>query len=725
MIVQVPQRASDFNRVWKALWSTGRHARRRSVSAVILLGLLATAVVWFWEPQQFNVILVTLDTTRADRIGCYGYQAALTPSLDAMAVNGVLFERAYTPVPLTLPAHTSLLTGLYPPEHGLHVNGMGRLASEIPVLAEILKKRNYSTAAFLSAFVLNSKFGLNRGFQTYDDDLSQTTQAESFLHRRRDGRSVMDAALGWLQTLRGQPFFCWVHLYDVHGEYDARESLFGDRFSQQPYDAGIAVQDQQLGRLIEFLKSRGLTQQTLVIVVGDHGEGLMDHGEQEHGMFLYESAVRVPLVISGLPSVKSGHRVSTPVSLVDLMPTVLDCLAVGQKFTLSGRSLKPSIQGADLEPRPCYLETDAPFEYHWAPLRALIMGRHKFIQTARPEFYDLIDDPGEIHNLADSTGSERQDLENRLDEMLASFTPRAAGSLHLSAKEKQILSSLGYASGKAAAIGAESQQTLFDVKDMLPVYNMTLEAQHLLGTQQVTAAIEKLNAILEQAPHYDNARVLLGDAFMSQKKFSEAVQAYETVLKNNSEQPKAHAHLAAALAIQGRLPEAASHYRRALEMDSEGTTWHLQFAQVLCGLRNYEAAIAEYREAIRCDPGYIRAYLELGGLLTESGRYDEAIQNFEATLKFHPDLPLAHLNLATVLTRAKRNRQALAHAQKAVELDPENFEARFNLGTLLLIESRVQDAIDQLDESLRLRPDDPRPREQLERARAYLKAKRP
>jgi arylsulfatase A-like enzyme/Tfp pilus assembly protein PilF len=698
--------------------------RRRSVTAIVLLGIAVTALAWFWQQRQFNVILVTLDTTRADRIGCYGYGAALTPALDAMAANGVLFERAYTPVPLTLPSHASMLTGLYPPEHGLHVNGMGRLTKEIPVLAEILTQKNYSTGAFLSAFVLNSKFGLKRGFQTYDDDLSQTTQAESFLHRRRDGRSVMDAALGWLKTHCAQPFFCWIHLYDAHGEYDARETLFGDRFTKQPYDAGIAVQDQQIGRLSEFLKSYGLTKQTLVIVVGDHGEGLMEHGEQEHGMLLYESAVRVPLVIAGLPIVKAGHRVATPVSLVDLMPTVLDCLAVKHRLPLSGRSLKPSMQGAVLEQRACYLETDAPFEYHWAPLRALITDRHKFIRTARPELYDLIDDPGETHDLSASAVSDRQDLENRLDEMLASFVPRAAGSVHLSAKEQQILSSLGYAREKPVVVESDSQQALPDVKEMLPFYNMTLEAQHLLGAQQITAAIEKLNAVLEQAPHDDNARVLLGDALMSQKNFPAAIKAYETVLEHNSEQPKAHAHLATALATQQRLPEAAAHYRRALEMDSEGTIWHLQLAQVLCGLRNYQAAVAEYREAIRCDPGYIRAQLELGGLLTELGRYDEAIRLFEATLKLQPDLPVAHLNLATVLSRAKRNREALPHAQKAVEIDPENFEARFNFGTLLLIENRVEDAIDQLNESLRLRPDDPRSREQLERAKAYLKSKR-
>lgn len=712
-------------RVWKTWWHAGFRIRRQSAAAMALLGIVAIAVtVWVWPQQKLNVILVTLDTTRADRIGCYGYKTALTPALDSIAANGVLFEKAYTPVPLTLPSHATMLTGLYPPEHGLHVNGMGHLASEIPALAEILQQRNYSTGAFLSAFVLNSKFGLNRGFQTYDDDLSKTTQADSFLHRRRDGRSVMDAALSWLQERTSQPFFCWIHLYDAHGEYDARESVFGDRFVREPYDAGIATQDLQVARLTEFLKKRGLAKQTLVIIVGDHGEGLMEHGEQEHGMLLYESAVRVPLIISGPPFVKAGRRVPSPVSLVDLMPTVLECLAVGKTFSLSGRSLKSSIQGAELQPRPCYLETDAPFEYHWAPLRALITSRHKFIQTTHKELYDLIDDPGETHNLIASGDSERQDLENTLDEMLASFEPRSAGSLHLSAKEKQILASLGYTSQKAAVIDADSPQTLPDVKEMLPIYNMNFEAQRLLANRQTTAAIEKLNLILERAPHYDNARVLLGDVLMSQKKFSEAVQEYETVLKNNPEQPKAHAHLAGALAAQQRLPEAASHYRRALEIDSEGTTWHLHLAQILCGLRNFEAAVAEYREAIRCDPGYIRAHLELGNLLMELGRYGEAIRHFETALTLHPDLPIAHLNLAMVLSRAKRNREALAHAQKAVELAPENFEARLNLGMLFLIENRVQEGVDQLTESLRLRPDDPRPREQLQRARLFLKTNR-
>lgn len=353
---------------------------------------------------------MTLDTTRADHIGCYGYPLALTPGLDSLASNGVTFERAYTPVPLTLPSHTSMLTGLYPPEHGLHINGMGRLDSSIPVLAEVLKEHKYDTGAFLSAFVLNSKFGLNRGFQTYDDDLSATEQADNFVHRRRNGRSVMDAALGWLRQRGSRPFFCWIHLFDAHAPYDARKSRFSDRFASQPYDAGIAAEDAQLQRLVEFLKSSRLSDRTLIVVVGDHGEGLNEHSEQEHGFLLYQATVHVPLVIAGPQFVKTGHRVQTSVSLVDLMPTVLDCLSIKQNISMSGRSLKPALTGETLRSIPCYCESDAPFEHHWAPLRGVITDRYKYIQTTRDELYDLVDDPGETNNLAQADGIDHRDL---------------------------------------------------------------------------------------------------------------------------------------------------------------------------------------------------------------------------------------------------------------------------------------------------------------------------
>lgn len=706
------------------MWPKKSRLLRPWTFAIALFGIVVISVfVWAWPHQKLNVILVTLDTTRADHVGCYGYEAASTPALDDMAANGVLFENAYTPIPLTLPSHASMLTGLYPPEHGLHANGMGRLASEIPVLAEILKQRHYLTGAFLSAFVLNSKFGLNRGFQTYDDDLSMTTQADSFVSRRRDGRSVMDAALSWLQERKSQPFFCWVHLYDAHAEYDARESQFGDRFVRHPYDAGIAAEDVQLQRLRDFLKNHRLEDQTLVIIAGDHGEGLMQHGEQEHGLLLYQSAVRVPLIVAGPRFVKPGHRVPSAVSLVDVMPTVLDCLSVIKKIPTSGRSLKRSLQGEDLASVPCYAETDVPLEHGWAPLRVLITDRYKYIQTTHDELYDLIDDPGETRNLVQSQKTERDDLAASLEEMLAGFVPRAAGTVHLTPKEQQVLSSLGYTGGKRATAEVASPERLPDVKQMIPVYNMGLEAKGLLAARHTAAAIDKLNAILELAPEYTEARVLLGDALISQRKFSEAAQAFDAVLVIDPDHATAHAHLAGALAAQKRLEEAVTHYRRALKIDSEGASWHFYLAQVLTGLGKFQESKKEYDEAIRCDPGYVNAHLQLGELLTHLGRHKEAIVHFETALKLHPGLIGAHLNLATALAFAKRTPEALVHIQKAVEIDPTNFEARFNLGTMLLIERRFQDAIVQLDEAHRLRPDDPRPRQQLNQAKAALKAK--
>jgi arylsulfatase A-like enzyme/Flp pilus assembly protein TadD len=720
----VHHQIGELTKGWKTnRGDMGKRNRQRIVAWGSCLFALGIGSLWCcWPHARLNVILVTLDTTRADHIGCYGYRGALTPALDGLSARGVVFERAYAPVPLTLPSHASMLTGLYPPEHGLHVNGMGRLSSDIPVLAEILRDLKYDTGAFLSAFVLNSKFGLDRGFQTYDDDLSETAQADSFVHRRRDGRSVMGAALDWLQRRGSRPFFCWIHLYDPHGAYDARQSVFGGRFVQQPYDAGIAAEDVQLRRLAEFLKSSGLAGQTLVVVVGDHGEGLWEHQEREHGLLLYESVVRVPLIVAGPRFVKAGHRVPTAVSLVDLMPTVLDCLSVGPKIPMSGRSLKQSLSGEDLEDRPCYAETDAPFEHHWAPLRAVITSRYKYIRTTRQELYDLIDDPRETRNLAQADATKRDELGAALDELLARFVPRVAGAVHLSTKEQQILASLGYTGGKRAGPPSDAVESLPDVKDMLPLYNMVLDARALLAGRQAPAALEKIDAILKLAPDYHEARVLLGDALMSQKRYSEAAGVYESVLAENPDQPTAHAHLADALAAQGRPQDAILHFRRALAIDSEAASWHLHLAQVLSSLGNPQEAVSEYEEAIRCDPGFVKAHLELGGLLTQLGQHEGAIGHFEVAIRLHPGLAGAHLNLGAALAQVNRSEEALLQTRKAVELDPDNFEARFNLGTMLMMHRRFHDAIVQFDEALRLRPDDLRPREHRERARAAIQA---
>ena len=303
-----------------------------------------------------HLLLITLDTTRADRIGCYRYSKARTPVLDALAAAGVRCEHAYTVAPLTLPAHSSLFTGLYPVENGIRTNGRGRLDDAIPTLAEVLRRQGYDTSAFVGSFVLNGKFGLDRGYNTYDDDFASDYPTNDALHVERTGASVVDAALEWLKAPRSRPFFCWVHLFDPHSPYLAHADLFGDEFAERPYDAEIAYVDQQVGRLLEFLQRCGLESETLVVVVGDHGEGLGEHLEQTHSMMLYNSTMHVPLIFRHPTRLAGGRRLAANVSMVDISPTILDLLEVADPRKISGKSLKPGAAG----------ELDAAFLLLWS-----------------------------------------------------------------------------------------------------------------------------------------------------------------------------------------------------------------------------------------------------------------------------------------------------------------------------------------------------------------------
>lgn len=690
------------------------------VSCVLFLGI---PIAWrLLSRPRLNVVLVTLDTTRADRIGCYGYGDALTPALDALAQRGVRCSRAYTTCPLTLPSHTTMLTGLFPSEHGLQVNGRGKLGTDVPLLGEALQNANYRTGAFLSSFVLHRKFGLSRGFGTYDDDLVDASQADDSVHRRRDGKSTMESAIKWIKAGGSRPFFCWIHLFDAHHPYDARQEIFDDTFAERPYDAGIAYLDRQVQRLVDTLADARLDEGTLVVVVADHGEGLMEHQEKQHGMQLYDSTVRVPLIFRGPNPLASGLVVHAPVSLVDLAPTILDLAGLPSLPGMGARSFKAALTGAEYAGRPCFAETDAPFaENGWSPLRALVGRQFKYILTSKEELYDLANDPGETKNLIRNPKHklDRMRLADWLHGGMANMSRRAAGSVHLTAEEQRVLESLGYAAGATASAPPSAPQArLPDVKDMLPHYNALDEAKHLLETGETDAAIEKVRGILEQAPEYSAAQVFLGDALMSRKQFAEAALCYEKVLAEKPDRALAHAHLANARAAQGDLENAVVHFRRALELDSEGPNWRFALARALLLLKRPAEAIAELEDVVRCDPGYVGAHTNLGVLLPQIGRRQEAIAHFQEALKYRPDLLGAHVGLATLLAEEGRFEDALAHASRVVEIEPEDFDARFDLGQLLLRLRRNKEAAEQLTEAVRLQPTHAPARALLQRAQS-------
>jgi arylsulfatase A-like enzyme/predicted Zn-dependent protease len=703
-------------------------AKHRSLWMVILgitTLIVAAATHWYWRVPRLNVILVTFDTTRADRLGAYGYQDGLTSGFDNFATRGVIFDRAYAPAPLTLPSHATMLTGLYPPEHGLRVNGSGRLQRHIPLLPEILKKHGYDTGAFIAAAVLDSQYGLDRGFDAYDDDLPKKQLGDHVGEPRRDGEEIVDSALSWLRQRTSRPFFCWIHLFDAHAPYDSRPDVFDKRFEQNPYDAGVAWEVQQFERLTTFLKDRRLDANTLVVVAGDHGEGLGDHLESEHGMLVYDATLRVPLAFVGPHGCRPGTRVPNAVSLVDLAPTLLDILRIPAPKHVSGRSLLAALEGKTIGSRDCYAETNTPFVYnHWSPLYAAISNRWKYIHTTRPELYDLENDPGEQTNLAESAGEECEQMRNALEVMQQAFVPASAENLRLSERDRANLRALGYVSGgkSASAVNElKNAEILPDVKDMLPFLAKFDRARHMSMEGKLEESIALLQEIVEATSEFPAAGVLLGECLAQAGHLDEAVTTYRTVVAKRPDFVGAHFTLGKILSSQGHFEQAVVEFREFIKQDPDAAPVHFELAQALTNMEDFEEAIVEYREAIRISPEFVVANVHLGQLLATRGRSIEAADCFEQALKYDPGQAVARANLMTILVQTGQADKAIDHGRKAVELDPASFEARFNLGILLVAQRRYRDGIAELREAQKLRPDDPRPLAQIQRAEAALK----
>lgn len=694
-------------------------------SWLVIVGLAVLAGGFFgWRalfPARPNVLLITLDTTRADRLGCYGYADALTPTLDALAAEGVLFEHAYTPAPLTLPSHASMMTGLYPREHGLITNGRGRLVDQLPTLAEKLRDGGYETAAFVASFVLHSKFGLQQGFATYDDDLTGTAPAEHGLYRQRDGRQVVDSALSWLQQRRAKPFFCWVHLYDPHLPYEAHADEFGDRYRAQPYDGELAYVDLQVQRLVAHLQANRLWEQTLVVVAGDHGESLGEHDEDEHGLTLYNSVLQIPWIWTGWGVTARGQRVSQPVSLVDLRPTLLEVAGLRESERTSGRSLRAALSGDHVPTAVCYSATDEPFLAHaWSPLRCLTSERWKYIRSPEPELYDLTTDPRETKNLAAERTDEVRQFDNELLALEKSMTVRTAANVELSLKELEALRTFGYVGGlnrSPQQLQTTKGESLPDVKRMLPLYKRADAAYRLMYEGDAPAAEERIRELIREAPDYGQLQLYLAEVLTNQRKYSESREVLEGVLRKEPDNADAHFQLGTVHWSQQQYAEAADEYRRSLVSEPDAVRGLFSLAQALVPLGQIEEAEKLFRRAVKGDPAYVNARAALASLLAGQRRVAEAEQEFREALKYSSRSVVAHTNLAILLAQQRRLAEAGEHFAKAVELSPENAELQFNYGTFLLLQGRQEEAVRALEEALRLNPEHSQARQRLQQAR--------
>jgi arylsulfatase A-like enzyme/Flp pilus assembly protein TadD len=664
------------------------------------------------------LLFITLDTTRADRLGCYGYSEAATPTLDRLAAAGVRFDRAYSPAPLTLPAHTSVFTGLYPPEHGLRTNGRGRLDEKLATLPALLQEVGYDTAAFVSSFVLDHRFGLGRGWTKYDDgQLSQTPSELDALQRQRGAREVVDAALDWFGRRGSQPFCLWVHFYDPHFPYDAHADEFGERFRDRPYDGELSAVDVQIARLLKAIESAGQRENTWVIVLGDHGEGFGDHVERTHGYTLYDSTQRVPLLMEWPGHIAAGQEVKEPVSLVDLLPTVLEQLRLRQPSDLKGRSLVPAFTGKPLDERPCYGMTDDPFlQNGWSPLRSLVAGRWKFIRTKQPELFDLQADPGETRNLYATEPDEAARLDKLLAEFEAKLVERTAKPVQLTPREQKALESLGYLGGRRTPDAADLRNAP-DVKEMLPFEVAAQEALDTLCAGDVAQAISLFRTIVADSPTHIPSRVFLGEALEQAGRVDEALVFYHEALKLKPDHVDALTHVGVARAAQGHPEESLTYFDEALRFSPEATSARYNLALVLMRLGRTDEAQQQLEETLRQDDAFLNAHGALANVFIEQGRTTKAIPHLRREVEINPRAWESRVNLAALLAE----REPKAAEEWLIEADtisPKNPKVLYNRGAFLLLRNRPREAVPYLEQAIEHSPN-PNPQfgRELERAR--------
>jgi choline-sulfatase len=482
--------------------------------------------------RNYNVVLITIDTIRADHVGAYGDRDAQTPNIDALAAAGARFDEAVSPVPLTLPAHASILSSTLPLHHGVRNNGGNPFPANRETLAGLFRQARYRTGAFVGAFVLDHRFGLDRGFDVYDDAIPRNPAASSQFDAERRGGEVVDRALAWLQQKDSRPFFAWIHLYDAHAPYEPPEP-YRTRFSQRLYDGEIAYVDEQVGRVVAEIRRQNAEERTIVAVVGDHGEALGEHGELTHGLLLYEPTLRVPFVIVA-PGLIPPSVVRQPVGTVDLATTI--AALAGSHFpdgNRDGRDLSAALMKKE-EPAQStpYSETEYPKSFGWSGLAALRRGRDKLIASPDPELFDLAADPGETRNrLAD----ERR-VYFDLQRILTSLQSGAVQSqpVAVDAETRSKLASLGYV---APAANAPSHAA--DPKRMAPLFRKFEEANWDLNGGKPDAAIAALQEIVAADPRNAVFRASLARALRQQGKLPEAIPLYREAVALAPEDPEA------------------------------------------------------------------------------------------------------------------------------------------------------------------------------------------
>lgn len=633
-----------------------------------------------------NVILITVDTLRADRLGCYGNTQVETPAIDAFARDGVLFEKAIAQVPLTTPSHAAILTGTYPIRNGMRDWSDPGLRSDVPTLAEIFKRQGYTTAAFVSAFVLDSMWGLSRGFDHYDDWFD--TQDYSLVKRQSVERSAdktVDRSIAWLQSRRPGPFFLWVHVYDPHTPYRPPEP-FKSRYQGRPYDGEVAFTDQQLGRLLQFLRGQGLYSSALIVLTSDHGEALGEHQEQEHGYFIYESSVHVPLVLKFPPGFAPAQlRISKVVNTIDLAPTLAQFCAFpsDEQRSFQGRSLLTLVtKGSDAGPRYGYSESLYPRNLVGASvLFGVQTERYHYIRAPHEELYDLEQDAEEKHNVLRENPAVAAALREELQGILSRYKQAEAASEggRVDPETAEKLRSLGYISLSAARTPADFDPTAPDPKELIVTYNEIMRAIELADRGSYREANSRLAALTAKHPKIYLLPFLEGENLRAMGDARGAIVQYRRALGINPLFDQAAMGLGRAAHAVEENTEAAKAYELALQLNPRNFLARLALAKAYWRLNRLAEAAEEQLQVLGAHPHFAQAHADYGISLVRLGRHTEALPALLKGIELGYQDAMVYNFLGNAYAAMGRPPEALKAYEKAISLDPRDPTAYVNL----------------------------------------------
>ena len=699
MIIQKIMKKFKAKEVKKFLWSAA------------LLTFLCPSLACGSPPAKStgkaNCLIITIDTLRADRLSAFGSTTVSTPNIDRVAARGIKFTRCFAHTVTTLPSHTNIFLGLLPPAHGVHDNSNFVVPGDIPTLAEIFQQSGYQTAAFIGAYPLDRRFGLDRGFARYDDDYGpQDFSRPVFVER--PASEVVDRALDWLKTA-SRPWFLWIHCFDPHYPYEPPEP-FRSSYKTNPYDGEVAYVDRELGRLLAYLEQTSLVDGTLIIITSDHGESLGEHGEKTHGYLAYNSTLHVPLIIQA-PGLNGGRSETAVVSHLDIFPTVCELLGLKKPAGLQGRSLLPALRGKKLGPEKVYFESLYPyFSRGWAPITGYIDFPIKFIDSPRPELYDLEKDFQELRNLAPERDLRRE--QEQLAALIKAASSPEAGRARVSPSRESLerLRSLGYLGGGSWPPKQEFRPS-DDVKSFLPFENRAEDALSLFRSGgRAQEAIAMLQANLQEKEDHDLSYSYLSSIYLELGQYREALAvlrrgldrlpgnytiflAYvSTLLELGDYQevarlagrvesfpqagndPEIWNSLGAALVSLGRYEEALSLLDKALAIDPDFPSalsnqgWALLMLARLKGDRQLlEKSMNRFKEALARNQNYAQAYNGLGAAYKSAGNSEAAIQCWLQALRLAPDLSQVLYNLGFAYLERGEKARALEYLLKYKE----------------------------------------------------------